>query len=124
MTKRTVWLISYAILGLLALVCGLLVPAHLRAVDESVLAWAGRQTRFVVEEGLALVKQHEAGPAEMLLRAAQSEAIPGLDKLELAISSLTATNPNSRLWGTDDSRLERLFGNETGLAKPGMKPFT
>ena len=42
-------MILSAIFGLTMLVCGLLVPAHLRAVDANVLKLAGKNSHSVVE---------------------------------------------------------------------------
>ena len=108
---RWVWLIGCAILGLVMLMCGLLMPVHLRAVDAGVIERAGRRAPSLVEAGVALVKRQEVGPAELLWRAAQSEGIRDQAKLGLAISDLGKVYPNTLFWGVADSRLENLLGN-------------
>jgi hypothetical protein len=75
------------------LVCGLLVPAHLRAVDVSVIQRAGRNTPALIEQGLALVNENKLVAAQLLLQAAQSEKLTGLDKLGLAITNSARRHP-------------------------------
>ncbi len=65
--NRWVWFWVCAIVGLLMLVCGWLVPAHLRAVDASVIERAGRKTPTLIEKGLALVRENKLGAAQLLL---------------------------------------------------------
>ncbi len=113
--NRLVWLVVCALLGLVALVCGLLVPAHLRAVDASVLAQAGRATPALVEQGLALVDANQLGAAELLFDAAQAQRIPGREKLAGATAKLVVHHPALRLWGGPAPALEPLAG-------PGASP--
>jgi hypothetical protein len=60
MTSRLTKFLLCAIPALL-LACGLVVPAHLRAVDASALQMAGRNTSPLIEQGLMLVKQDNPG---------------------------------------------------------------
>ena len=113
-----------AIPGLLMLVCGLLVPAHLRAVDVSVLPKAGRNTVALIEQGLTLVRQNKLGAAQLLLRAGQEEGLPDQQRLGAAITNSGAQHPGWLVWGGGDARLERLFGSDAGLPKSGSEPFT
>jgi hypothetical protein len=102
-----------AILGLLMLACGLLVPMHLRAVDGSVLRKAARKTPTLTERGLALVSEKKLGAALLLSRTAKSEALAGNERLGAAVSNLAARNPGLELWGSSEPRLETLFGTDT-----------
>ena len=89
------WLAILACLlpGMALLVCGLLVPAHLRAVDAGIIEKAGRNTPALIDKGLALVSANNLGSARLLLQAAQQEGIAGRDKLDLAVTDLSKENP-------------------------------
>jgi hypothetical protein len=89
------WVLSFICTGLAgaALVCGLGVPAHLRAVDTRVLEQAGRKTPTLIEAGLALVKGKNPGPAQLLLAAAEAANVPGQDKLRRAVDNLVKRTP-------------------------------
>jgi hypothetical protein len=88
-----------ALLGLTMLLGGLLVPAHLRALDASVLQIAGEKTPSLVEHGLALAQTRQSGAAEMLLRAAQELQLPGTEALGRSVSNLAVQNPDLWAWG-------------------------
>ena len=125
MINRWIWALACAISGLLLLFCGLLVPAHLRAVDVSVIQRAGRNTPALIEQGLALVNENKLGAAQLLLQAAQTEKLPGWDKLGLAITNSARRHPGWLVWGGDnDLRFERLFESDTRLPKSGPEPVT
>ena len=106
--NRVVWLVVCALLGLVALVCGLLVPAHLRAVDGGVLAQAGAHTPSLMERGLSLVDSNELGAAELLFDAAEAQRLPGREKLAGATARLAVHVPALRLWGRPVPALEKL----------------
>ena len=124
MTNRTTRFLLCAIPGLLMLAGGLMVPAHLRAVDSGVLQSAGRNTMSLVEQGLALVKRNQLGAAQLLLQAGQAEAIPGWPELGLAMTYSATQHPGWLVWGGGDARLERLFSSDPHLPKTGSEPFT
>jgi hypothetical protein len=109
---------------LLLLACGLALPAHLRAVDASVIQKAGGNTIPLIEQGLALVKQDNLGAAQLLLQAAQEEGLPERQKLGLAITNLAMQHPRWMVWGGGDAGLDRLFASDPHLPKSGSEPFT
>jgi len=113
-----------AIPALLLLACGVVVPAHLRAVDASVLQRAGRHTTPLIEQGLTLVQQGNLGAAQLLLQAAQTEGVPDWQRFGLALTNLALPHPLWAVWGGGDPRLERLFGSDPHLPKSGSEPFT
>ena len=76
MMNRLTGFLMCAVPALLMLVCGLLVPAHLRAVDTCVLKEAGRNTTGLIQQGLSFVGQDNLGAARLLLRAAQEQGLP------------------------------------------------
>jgi hypothetical protein len=97
--QRLVWLIVFAGLGLLLVVYGFLVPAHVRAVDVAVLQQSGKKTPSLTEEGLALTRQGMLGPAQMFLRVAQDEKAPGWEDLFQTVSNYAVVHPDQRIWG-------------------------
>jgi len=118
--KRWVWAAVCVVLGLGMLVCGLLVPMHLRAVDASVLERAGRSTPGLVERGLALAGEKNVGAARILLQAATAQGAVGREKLAEAVQALAAGSPGEVL-GSEEPLLQRLF---TGTAAKGPEPIT
>ena len=124
MTNRTTRFLLCAIPGLLMLAGGLLLPAHLRAVDSGVLQSAGRNTMSLVERGLAMVRVNQLGAAQLLLQAGQAEAIPGWPELGLAMTYSATQYPGWLVWGGGDARLARLFSSDPHLPKTGSEPFT
>ena len=132
MRRRWIWFSVCAFLGLLTLVCGLLVPAHLRAVDESIVQQAGRNTTSLVDEGLARVKQKNLGAARLLLVAAQSAQLPGQEKLVQAADDLAIQQPSLQICGRiENGGLGRLLeanpaAKEWRPGRPALQsePFT
>jgi hypothetical protein len=112
------------LIGLAMVTCGLLVPAHLRAVDVSVVQAAGKNTIPLIDHGLALASQKKLGAARMLLEAAQSEHIPGREKLVMAIGDLAQQNPVVQVWDSDadPARLGTLVDPRLSNVTP--EPFT
>src|SRR5712671_6125294 len=113
-----------AILGALLLVCGLLVPAHLRAVDASLLEKAGRNSASLVDLGVNLVNQRQLGAADLVLEAADREGLPGREKLAEAVDRLAKQNRGARIWGSGEPHLEILFGSDRQPNNNAPEPFT
>ena len=124
MTKRLLILMICAVLGLTLLLVGWLVPAHLRAVDASVVQQAGRGTPGLVEQGLGQVNRQNLGTAQLLLQVAQFERLRGTEKLAGAISNLARQYPDWTVWGGGDSRAVRLFESDPSLPESGWESFT
>lgn len=118
--------------GLVLLVCGLLMPAHLRAVDAVVLQKAGRGTPSLVEGGLSLVKNNQLGAAQLFAVAAQRAWIVDAHQLNEAVEELARRQPGLRISGSAESgRLGALLepdpdapGAKTGEPAPGAATFT
>jgi len=102
------------------LVFGLLVPIHLRAVDESVLSRAGRTTPTLVERGLSLADQGNIGAARVILRTATDLKLVGRDKLAGEVSTLARTQVGGVLGG-EEPLLQQLFYPTTAT---NAEPFT
>ena len=112
-----------ASLGLVMLVCGLLIPAYLRAVDASVIQRAGRNGPALLEQGQALAGAKKLGAAKMLMLAGRAAGIPGWDRLGEAVTNQARQYPDALAWG-DDSRVENLFGGNAQAPEAGAEPFT
>ena len=112
-----------AILGLVMLVGGLLIPAYLRAVDASVIQKAGRNSPALVEQGQALAGAKKLGVAKMLMLAARAAGIPGWDRLGETVTNQARQYPDALAWG-DDSPVENLFGGNARAPEVGAEPFT
>src|SRR6266404_2771139 len=113
-----------AILGLLMLACGLLIPVHLRSVDAAVIQKAGRRTTELVETGTSLVNEKKLGAAQLLLKAAQQERLLGRERLADAVDDLAKQHPELKVLGSREPRLEILFGGQSRIAAAGPLPFT
>jgi hypothetical protein len=122
MMSRWVWFWICALLGLAMLICGLMVPAHLRAVDARILQKAARNGSSLVDQGLALVNERNLGAAQLLLQAAQKETVPGREKLASAVASLSAQHPGWQVWGGGRYHLEVLF--KPAVSATASEPLT
>jgi uncharacterized membrane protein len=122
--NRSVGILLCAILGLVMLVFGLLVPAHLRSVDQSVIQQAGKNTPTVFDRGLALAGGKNLGAAQLFLQAAQARGLPDGEKLAQAADEMAAQKPDLITWGRDEPGLRILFGTDRPLATPKAEPFT
>jgi len=81
--KRGYWVPAFLGVGLaaLTLMCGWLVPAHLRAVESVVLRRAGENTPNLVDRGLELVRAGNISAARMIWQATQAEKTPRTEEL-------------------------------------------
>lgn len=111
--------------GALAVLLGLLVPAHLRAVDVAVLRRAGVGTPPIIQHGLAFVAEQNHGAADLVLTSIRNCRLPHVDKLEAGVNALL-TNRENRLvaWGVPDSRLEALFWADPKLTNQVPQALT
>ena len=124
MTNRVAGSLLCALAGVLLLVGGLLVPAHLCAVNVGVLREAGRHTPSLVQQGLMRVRDNNPGAARLLLQAAQQQDVPQWRELGQAITNSASQHPGWVVWGGGDTGLERLFASDVSLPKASSEPFT
>lgn len=122
--KRWAGFLICAILGFIMLGMGLLIPSHLRAVDARVIEKAGRKTADLVGEGLKLASEKKLGAAQLLLKAADEENIPGREPLRQAVTNLATEHPGYLIWGGSEPHLEILFETESRKPRPTPEPFT
>jgi hypothetical protein len=121
---RWVLLFFFVILGLVMLVCGLLIPVHLRAADENVIEKAGRGTRTMIEEGLALTGEDNFGAAQLVEQVAREQGLPESGRLSQALMAFFRSHPATLAWGCVDSRLDSVFGKQSNQATNAPPPFT
>jgi hypothetical protein len=107
--KRWVWFSLCALLGLLLLLCGWLIPAHLRAVEEPVLRQAGLNSSSLSGRGVTLAHTGQYGSAEMLLLAAQRTKSPDTNELIAALDTEAKRSPVAKLWGAMPGTLRNYF---------------
>ncbi len=108
--KRWFYFLICAVLGLTLLAGGLLVPAHLRAMDAVVIQHAGQSSATLLDECQKLTAEEHLGAAQMLLQAAQIENLSGWEKTGSTWTNLDRQNPTARFWG-DDAGVINLFGD-------------
>src|ERR1041385_2631958 len=84
---RWLWFVLCALVGLAAIYCGLLVPAHLRAVDADVLRVAGQNTPTLPGIGGMFVGSGHWESAQLFMRAARESDVPGREELSFALSN-------------------------------------
>lgn len=108
MTRWT-WFTICALLGLALLLCGWLMPAHLRAIEPPVLRQAGRNTTSLTARGSELLQAGQLGPAELLSRAAQDAKLPSAGDLASAVEHAAKQYPSINAWGTADFAPDTYF---------------
>ena len=118
MTRWT-WFTFCALLGLLSLLCGWLMPAHLRAIEPSVLRQAGRNTPNLAARGFELLHAGQLGPAELLSRAAQNANLYSAGELASAVESSAKQYPSINAWGASDFAPDTYFPTAPA---PGESP--
>src|SRR4051794_31305616 len=121
--SRWVTSLVCAVIGLVLLGLGLIIPAHLRAVDGTVIQQAGDQTTSLVARGLTLASENQLGAAQLLSQAARQERLSGREKLEFAVDELARQHPAWVVWGGPEPQFESIFQKEAGLHNPGSDPF-
>jgi hypothetical protein len=97
------------------------MPAHLRALDASVLEQAGRNTPSLIDQGMALVRDKNLGAAQLLWQAAQLEALPDREQFGEALNDLVRENPGLPVPAVGESRPRDWEGTQWGF--PGPIPF-
>jgi hypothetical protein len=122
--NRWTWFVLCLAFAGLMLLCGWLIPMHLRAVEPVVLQRAGAETPSLVDRGVALAREKRPDSARLLSQAAQSENITGAGEVALALSNpgladavlVPATEYVIRLENRD-----RLLNGLTASASPAVR---
>jgi hypothetical protein len=113
--NRVAWFIICTVVGLELIAWGLLVPAHIQAVDAKVLELAGARSPSLTAEGLSLVNLEKTGPARILLDVAQQTDTPGHEKLAASVKTFEQAQPRLRVWGGAAPYLERVFEKHASI---------
>ncbi|HEY2083520.1 MAG TPA: hypothetical protein VGI88_12110 [Verrucomicrobiae bacterium] len=117
--NRWAWFTICVLLGFLLLICGWLMPAHLRAVEPPVLQRAGQNSSSLTGRGLELVHLGQFGAAELLSRAATREKFPSANELASAIDATAKRYPSLKAWGVSDPGYRyNNFGLRSYFPKP------
>ncbi len=119
--NRWVRLILCALLGLLLLLCGWLIPAHLRAIEEPVLAQASHNSASLAGRGVSLAHIGQYSAAEMLLRAAERAKSSDTNELVSALDTEGKKAPVVKLWGSQPVGARNYFPRNP---KPAETNFT
>jgi hypothetical protein len=120
--SRWIWIWVCTILAVALLVCGLLVPVHLRASDSRILKRAGQNTPGLVERGMALVQDRQLGAAQFIFRAAQIKGLPDQEKIGRAVDELATREPRLLVWGRPEPELEKIADAKPAVL--GSNSFT
>src|SRR6185503_7061891 len=107
--NRWVRLILCGLLGLLLLLCGWLIPAHLRAIEEPTLAQASRNSSTLTGRGVNLAHIGQYSAAEMLLRAAERNKFSDTNELISALETEAKKAPVVKLWGSQPGVARNYF---------------
>lgn len=91
--------------GLLLLLLGTLVPAHLREVDREVLQLAGRDSPTLQVEAERALAGQRAGAARLMLEAARGLGVAGAEPLRA--DDLVRSNRQIAPWGGPSPWLDR-----------------
>src|SRR3569833_3124544 len=119
--NRWVRLILCSALGLLLLLCGWLIPAHLRAIEEPILAQAGRNSASLSGRGVSLAHIGQYGAAATLLHAAERNALSDTNELVSALDTEGKKAPAVKLWGALPAGARNYFPRNP---KPTETNFT
>jgi hypothetical protein len=118
------------------LVGGLLVPAHLRTINVTVLQVAGENSPGLIERGQELLDAQQLGAAECLLLASQQMQLPGTREFATAVTNLAVQDSALHFWGapppkglalpSSSSGYDPLSRREglTGILGSGTAPIT
>lgn len=123
MRNRWTWVTICAVLGLLLLFCGWLMPVHIRALEPAVLQQAGRDTPALTARGLDLLHAGQLGPAELLSRAAQQVKLRSDAGLSVAVENTAKQFPVEHAWGVADPSLNNYFPNTPPEDGSGFTDF-
>jgi hypothetical protein len=122
--NRWAWFTICVLLGLLLLVGGWLIPAHLRAVEVPVLKRAGQNTSTLTGRGLELVHIGQFGAGELISRAAQRANLSSTNDLVSAVETAAKKYPNLQAWGVSGPGLKAYFLKAPSVKEAAGLSFT
>ena len=121
--NRWVRFILCTVLGLLLLLCGWLLPAHLRAIEEPLLAQAGRNSTSLTGRAVSLAHIGQYSSAEMLLRAAERNNISDTNELVSALDTESKKTPIVKLWGAQPAAARNYFPRNPKATETNFTDF-
>jgi hypothetical protein len=123
------------LLATLAFLCGWFIPAHLRAIPESVLQRAGEGRTSLRDRAVELQRVPNLGAARLLLKAAQDEGIPSTGSPASILSAQSEnrplfpggpTVPSSMpvtAWVIGRENRQRVLAHLEGLSSPVVREW-
>src|SRR4051794_24629116 len=123
MLRRWLSFLLCILLGVLSVLLGYVVPAHLRATDARLAQQAGKNSPSLIDCAGQLLSEKRLGAAEMLCTAAESLSLPNRQSLESSVTNLAAQHPSWLVWGGGESDLEVIF-SRANSSRSGSEPFT
>src|SRR5690242_14351808 len=121
--NRWIWFTLCGVLGLLLLLCGWLLPAHLRAIEQPNLAQASRNSATLTGRGESLTHIGQYGAGEMMLRAAQPANFSGTHELVTALDTEAKKTPIVKLWGNQPGAARNYFPKNPRPADTNFTDF-
>jgi hypothetical protein len=115
--RRLFYFLGCAVLGVILLGCGLLIPAHWSAEDAAMLQTAAHDTPSLMARAKSAAGNQRLGDAVLLDQAALNENISEAAPLAAALTNLVAQNPSTLFWG-NDSNASTAFGNDFNASQP------
>ncbi len=123
--SRGFWFTVCALLGVALVGMGLLVPAHLRAVDARVLQQAGAAKTGLIEERRSCWRASSGwGRTQMFAEAAQAEKMAGAEKLADAVREAGRQHPEALKWGAATGPMPGMTLPEAKPTNSAVEPFT
>jgi hypothetical protein len=117
------WFLICCVVGLTLLAGGLLIPAHLRAVDAGVVRNAGQSASTLAGQVQTLVEKQDLGVAQILAQAARAAQISRSDELVATVADQGRQNPGAFFWGAAPG-IENLFGDNANPPAEDTLTFT
>lgn len=121
--NRWVWFTLCGVLGLLLLLCGWLIPAHLRAIEEPILTQAGRNSSSLVGRGVNLAHIGQYSSAQTLLRAAERNHFSDTNELITALDAEAKKFPVIKLWGCQPAGARNYFPRNPKATETNFTDF-
>ncbi len=97
--------ITFLVAAILLAAVGLLVPAHIRSVDASVIELAGTHESSPADQISEAINAAHTGPAQRII-AATRPAAAARSEFETRIATLQAAHPNLKISGGPDREFE------------------
>ncbi|HLP78170.1 MAG TPA: hypothetical protein VK327_14780, partial [Candidatus Paceibacterota bacterium] len=113
-----------AVAGVAIITVGLMVPAHLRAVDDTVLERAASSGPDLINRGLALAYEKNLGAIQLLSRAADARKISGREKLATPVSELSQHSDLKAHGLQETGELGRIFTPASKKSANESEPVT